>query len=154
MRNLQFPPNFFIAIWTSLVNNSPPTLDLWQLKNNLFHSSRIIVHFLQKKSYLCRRIWFGACRCNVLIKRESGASPGQSRCCELQPQSFHKMPLPLWREGGKRRSKSEDLPIHWFWKAFEEKTLQQRFITKIPSFFLAIAPLLNKKTGRKSLCTD
>ena len=38
--------------------------------------------------YLCRRNWFAAascrlrCGCRVVIKRESGERPEQSRCCK------------------------------------------------------------------------
>ncbi len=60
--------------------------------------------------------WFRADVSAVRIKRESGANPGQSRCCEAPPlRSLDKEPLPLiavvYREGIKTRSQSEDLPF-------------------------------------------
>ena len=46
------------------------------------------------------------------MKRESGENPEQTRCCKLDPL-FRASLLPLseGREGARKASKSEDLPI-------------------------------------------
>jgi len=58
-----------------------------------------------------------------MVKRESGESPEQTRCCKLNqnPCANTQYPLSRQRRGGKgaqRMSKSENLP-----KVFNEKVL-------------------------------
>ena len=47
--------------------------------------------------YLCPQIWFSVPRAGEEMKRESGANPGQSRCCEA-PRRF-RTSQPLIRKG-------------------------------------------------------
>ena len=46
------------------------------------------------------------------MKRESGESPEQSRCCEPPFPTFNNLPLAICREGvDGEAAKSEDLPL-------------------------------------------
>ena len=67
-----------------------------------------------KKTYLCPRIFGGVFSTpEKALKRESGANPEQTRCCELRQKSLSNTFSTVSFRNGKdiqRWSKSEDLP--------------------------------------------
>ena len=71
------------------------------------------------------------------IKRESGESPEQSRCCKfifwLRAIDFIATGR-VFREGARNRNKSEDLPCKIRFTAFEEKALNLMTRTSVYHF--------------------
>lgn len=64
--------------------------------------------------YLCPQIRFSARSTRGGVKREPGANPGQSRCCETPQRSVISATDPPRGSGRLRNgSKSEDLPIRF-----------------------------------------
>ena len=81
----------------------------WQRRNNFFiHFGLLLFH------YLCDALVLPPFS-KEAIKRESGASPEQSRCCKfhIMLQTMNSLSMPLETFSGKaacNRNKSEDLP--------------------------------------------
>jgi hypothetical protein len=98
--------------------------------------------------------WFASFLSKEAIKRESGANPGQSRCCKfhIMLQAINSLHATgsIFREGCLQQKQVRRPAMHCFIIAFEEKalSLMNRIIHPIISFIKT----LSKKVKENKLC--
>lgn len=107
------------------------------------------VCFQRKNLYLCSALVYHPYS-RMVIKRESGANPEQSRCCKFHKmlQAITSMPLEIPFPGRRLKLKQVRRPaMHTFIIAFEEKALSLMKRTRRPPI-ISFTKLDSKKVNK------